>query len=235
MEVLDDRYEENKTLYKCRVKDIVDKLHLWSKNRRPDISRVRKIKTCYSEFSPNIIYTWKKADGRLYIYDGAHRWEAIKTKPDAHIWLAVLETPDETVVEREFAAMNSAVPVPELYLQPDDSVKILIVEFVAGLASKFNKLSSASRNPHKPSFNRDVLTDLLYDALQSETDLNSLSFDTTVLDLESQYSDACMIGRIKEKCVRHDCHLFAFGMSSFVADLKSKLQIMTTSNETVAD
>ena len=207
------------------MRDLIGQLQIWSKNRPPDFKRVRKIRNIYSEYAPNIIYAWRAENQRLYVYDGSHRWEAVKGQPDSTVWLAIRETTDEIEIEEEFKAMNSAVPVPDLFLQPDSSIKLTIVDFVTSLVKRYKGLSSSSRNPHRPSFNRDTLTDLLYGAMIDETDLDIAKVEKTVLDLNSSYSELTFTDKIKQKCIANDCHLFAVGMQMFVTDLNIRLKL----------
>jgi len=140
-------------------------IELWKHNRPADELRVAEIR--------NWIQESKRMDGIIYLaciqnklvcYESNHRREALKGidhQDIAPILVDIVWNTDNEKVKQEFLRLNKCVSVPELYIAEEppalnfDEIRNAVDSF----CKNYKKLASPSPHPHRPNFNRDVLTD----------------------------------------------------------------------------
>jgi len=152
-------------LYICTKGAIKSKVKNWSKNRPHDEVRVKAIAAYLEKFDvkflDGIVYCWS-FDGYLHIYDGWTRYCA--ASDETKMMLCVYTTDYEQDIVHHFFALNSAVPVPSLYIkeEQDGQKKLKIIEeIVKDFSKDYKQFLSASRRPQKPNFNRDTFAEQL--------------------------------------------------------------------------
>lgn len=198
----------------------------WKYNRPVDNMKIAEIVKLTEENSRNtiegVIYV-AHINGKYVCYDGNHRLEALKllnSKKLVLVNLMIAKNDDE--IKRRFIEINRANPVPELYTidttDVSEQLRKSIDEIVNNITSnkQFAKFRSASKHPQRPNFNKDKLTDMLYNKLKN-TDIkkivpNKIFNDIINLNLEysreihmkhSDYSTA-----MTKKCRKCGCYLF---------------------------
>lgn len=173
---------EQQTLYIVTKSTIAAKTENWDKNRPEDPIRVKAIRSYHDkfkiEFLDGIVYSWL-SNGKYVIYDGWTRYSA--SNGDMRMLMCVYETEFEQDIVHHFLALNSAVPVPSLYIKSDndDAVKRdAILAVVNDMCKRYKGFLSASTRPQRPNFNRDTLTEQLIqlplEGLDSELILQKL-------------------------------------------------------------
>ena len=187
---------------------IKDQVRNWEKNRPEDSTRVdaiRRFNDKYNvSFVDGIVYAWNNGDNVLRIYDGWTRYSA--ANDSTQMLLSVYETPYEGDIILHFIALNSAVPVPSLYIEDTTAKKKkTITTAVNHFCDKHKSFLSASRRPHSPNFNRDNFTDDL-----NELYSDDLSSDDLIAILEKTN---IMIARkgsnFPQKAISGELYLFA--------------------------
>jgi hypothetical protein len=143
--------------------DIKNRVTNWEKNRPVDPLRVKAIQAYNDKFRVHlidgIVYAWKK-DDMLKIYDGWTRYSA--SSDDMRMLLCLYETELEQDIVYHFLALNSAVPVPSLFIEDTEMTKRKVVTTVVNhFCTKYKLFLSASRRPQRPNFNRDIFTEQL--------------------------------------------------------------------------
>ncbi len=150
-------------IVKCHINELKSKYTIqnWQKNRPPDIVRVAQIQQYlldnHIEIVDGIICAWLKYK-TLYIYDGIHRLEAaLNINKDIMLLIKIVKTKDENVVIHDFKQINSSIPIPYLYLENDNKLKVSVFKSIMDMMCRqFPNCISASRNPWKCNFNRDT-------------------------------------------------------------------------------
>lgn len=139
----------------------------------------------------------------LKIYDGWTRYSA--ASDDMNLLLCVYNTKFETDVIHHFIVLNSAIPVPSLYMKDHmESNDILIKKACDEFCKKWKPFLSSSRRPQKPNFNRDLFMEQLSVLEVTGADINSL---LECLDSANETAKL-KIPNSPEKC-RHGLYLFA--------------------------
>lgn len=139
----------------------------WKKNRPADKFRIDEISEYYLKNNikllPGILYVWLNKD-KYFIYDGIHRYEALKklNKDDINILLYINLSNDEDSIIEDFININKSIPLPSLYTEKTEITKIQICQNVAEhLCKKYPHFVSTSRKPHTYNFNRDQIIDFI--------------------------------------------------------------------------
>lgn len=188
----------------------------WNKNRPVCNVRVKEIIEYYKnsnlELVPGIIYTWLNND-IYYIYDGLHRFTALKElEKDFKILLYINFTKNENDIVSDFVNINKSIPIPSVYIENEQLIKKQICQSIADqLCRKYPKFISASRNPHVYNFNRDLLVEYI-----STFNINfqTKNIDKIVFKILIKLNDHAKT-KIKEsnivypnKCDKYDFYLF---------------------------
>jgi hypothetical protein len=139
----------------------------WKKNRPADKFRVDEIYEFYLSnkitLLPGILYVWLNKD-KYFIYDGIHRYEALKklNNDNINILLYINLSNNEDSIIEDFTNINKSIPLPSLYTENTEISKIHICQNVAEhLCKKYPKFVSTSRKPHTYNFNRDQIIDFI--------------------------------------------------------------------------
>jgi hypothetical protein len=139
----------------------------WKKNRPADKFRVDEIYEFYLNNNitllPGILYVWLNKN-KYFIYDGIHRYEALKkiNKDDINILLYINLSDNEECIIKDFTNINKSIPLPSLYIDNTEVSKIHICQNVAEqLCKKYPTFVSTSRKPHTYNFNRDQIIDFI--------------------------------------------------------------------------
>lgn len=226
----------------------------WSRQRPPAPERVEEIATWIREHQDivgTISLAWHPTE-RLVCYDGQHRLQALfqqvetqacasQTHPSPMDMTALVEimwNATELSIVEAFRTINRAVPVSELYTDPQDvlhSVKGEIADYVASLATTYKAFLSTSAKPCRPNFNRDQLTESLFhmwrDELQEAVPFQRIVAGLTRLN-EAYDEDEDSIPKertrkkfpaIYKKCSTHKFWLFAEVGRLVVEDLQRLL------------
>lgn len=174
---------QDQSIYFVAKKDIGKTVSNWDKNRPEDFMRVKAICAYNEKFDvtclDGIIYAWEDPNlnqNVIKIYDGWTRYNS--AKDEMKMFLCIYKTEFEQDIIHHFIALNSAVPVPSLYI--DDTTPVIkntIRKTVDEFASNYKSFLSASKRPQKPNFNRDIFTEQL-----SELNLTGID-EKTLIDL----------------------------------------------------
>ncbi len=154
----------NQSIHLCVKSEIDRHVRIWKHNRPIDKCRFESIRDYYtrqgSTLVDGVIYAWLNDDA-LYIYDGWNRYNAAKST--MKMLLCVTQTKDEGAIKDHFIALNSAVPLPEMY-EPDNDSKTseIVRQTIQRFDDQYEALKKPSKRPHAPHFNRDVLTELFF-------------------------------------------------------------------------
>lgn len=142
----------------------------WKKNRPADKFRVEEIYNFYLnnniDLLPGIIYIWFY-NNRYYIYDGLHRYEALKklNNNKIKIILYINFSQDENSIINDFTNINKSVPIPSLYteyIEDQSQIKKDVCEEISEqLCKNYPQFVSTSRKPHTYNFNRDQIIDFI--------------------------------------------------------------------------
>jgi hypothetical protein len=198
----------------------------WEFNRPADEERVKDIY--------EYMKTSQRMDGMLYLavvndeiicYDGNHRREALNclilTNPNNtmnSIFIDMLWEADNKLIGNEFKRINSSVSVPEFYYALDTTDKVQtktresIKRMIDSFCEKYKEHKSPSRNPHRPSFNRDVFSDDFYKTMnEMSLTANELMDKLMILNHQlSLKSREKLTEKIITKCNRSGLWLFAW-------------------------
>jgi hypothetical protein len=167
--------------------------------------------------------TTKRVDGMIYLahvnneivcYESNHRREALRGVEDvAPILVDFLWNATDEMLKDEFRRLNKAVSVPDLYVSEESTVNIAeIRDAVDGFCKNYAKLKVATGRPHRPSFNRDMVTDEFYRVMRE----NKISVTTLVGRLK-RLNDAMALRdksklppKVVAKCEEAGMWLFAW-------------------------
>ena len=149
--------------YSVKFKHIDPICKKWSKNRNPDMERVKEMHEYYNSggYIPKFIHLAELKGEGIVCYDGNHRRELLKLINDGDIECIVdvmFSATDEDIYEA-FSSVNRAVDVPEIYLEDVSNIKDDVLELVKKYESNYKQFTSKSSRCRSPNFNRDVFTD----------------------------------------------------------------------------
>ena len=214
----------------------------WSRQRPPAPERVEEIAAWIREHQDvvgTISLAWHPTE-RLVCYDGQHRLQALfqQENMDMTVLTEIMWNATELSIVEAFRTINRAVPVSELYTDPQDvlhSVKGEIADYVASLATTYKAFLSTSAKPCRPNFNRDQLTESLFHMWRDDFE-EAVPFQRIVAGLtrlnEAYDEDEDSIPKertrkkfpaIYKKCSTHKFWLFAEVGRLVVEDLQRLL------------
>jgi len=188
----------------------------WKYNRPADEDRVKIIQ--------DYMRTSKRVDGMIYLalvdrelvcYDGNHRREALQGLEEmAPILVDVIWDTTDTAVGEEFKRLNESVSVPEFYnaIEADNQLREKIRDAVDMFCKNYKDHKVASKNPHRPHFNRDVLCDEFY-RVMNELDIgvDELMRRLEILNLTLMNRDKVVLTvKVVSKCEKSGLWLFAW-------------------------
>lgn len=201
----------------------ITNLHLfqrWEYNRPPDMEKVNSIKQSIHDntFVHGIIYIAEMND-RLVCYDGNHRREALLNFKSGNIVINFLRNATDKIIEKRFRNLNLSTPVSDLYLDDPNTtndIKISIQDCVKKLSTNYKQFNSFSSRCKRPNFNRDTLTDYLYQICKNHSLLlKSDEIYNILIKINEKYSSLnfkCN-DKIKKKITEHKFFLFINGLS----------------------
>jgi len=213
----------------------------WSRQRPPAQERVDEIAAWIREHQCVVgilSLAWHPTE-RLVCYDGQHRLHALfqQENVDITVLVDIMWDTTELAIVAAFQAINRAVPVSELYTDPQDvlhSIKGEISDYVTTLATTYKPFLSTSAKPCRPNFNRDALGEALFhlwrDDLQEAVPFQRIIGALTRLN-EMYHNDEESIPRLRarklpamlKKCSTHKMWLFMETGRICVEDLKRLL------------
>lgn len=197
----------------------------WSMQRPADDARVTEIRAGIAgagDVGGILCMAWHPAE-KLVVYDGQHRWKAllgIETS-DIKVFVEVMWDATEEEIVAAFKTANACVPVSELYLDAEaKDVRPEIADLVVRICNKFRDFVSTVKKPNRPQFNRDGLTDELYDIWSTtfEKKRTIAEIGTALAKMNQKYHEDPLSSprtltkknpRIVEKCEKHRFWLFA--------------------------
>ena len=199
-------------------KEVFDKLNIkrWKYNRPSDTDRVKVIH--------EYMKTSKRVDGIIYLafvdrelvcYDGNHRREALEGIADMNLILIdVIWEADDKLVGEEFKRLNEAVSVPEFYNAFEAGIKVRdkIRDAVDMFCKNYREHKVASKNPHRPHFNRDVFCDD-FDRIMGELNIGVEELMSRLTRLNQEMMNRDKTGlpdKVITKCQRSGLWLFAW-------------------------
>lgn len=206
-------------------------LKIWSKNRPVDKIRAKEIskyieKKGYVDgilkFAYIVTSGLENKYAGLSCYDGQHRLLALKLcKIKSNVLIDILWNVTEERVIEEFKALNQAICVPELYIQPDKNDMFVIekiTNYVKEFVKNYKQFSSASNRPNRPHFNRDFFTDEIFETWKYLVEKCLLQpSDIVILFKILDEINKCPTKEAPDtillKCQRFNCWLFSNGTS----------------------
>ena len=225
-------YSSNEKLYLLDAKTLYNHTESWRHNRPASQKRVAEIEETIQNgtYVDNIIYLAEIIDENkkrsLVCYDGNHRREALRNSNGQRVLVNIIFNSSDEEIKQRFIILNQSNPVPELYTTETDNTELrsIIEDCVERLMIRFPKNVSASRNPRKPNFNRDKLTDELFEFVRDKhvVSLSGESLYNSTMKLNSVYESGKHISldkiskSIVKKVKMTGCYLF---LKDFRADL----------------
>ena len=212
-------YNPKEKLYLCNSKNLEKNVSMWNYNRPPDDKRVKELS--------DYIKKNKRIDGIIYVaqlgdiymcYDGNHRREACKLVKNSYpVLVELLLNPSHDELCNKFQALNSSVPISELYNDPNkysDNTKLLVLQIVDRMCKTWPSHQVTSKNPRRPNFNKDLLeTHLINIISDSSSNYNLDGFWGKLIEINEKYRtgkmsvNSCTVKMI-EKCQTSGCYLF---------------------------
>lgn len=211
-------YEQgNHTGFVIAFKHLKPLCKKWSKNRDPDMSRVKDM-TAYGGYIPKLIHLAELPDEGLVCYDGNHRREHMNTLEDQNTLCIVdiMFNASSDDIYQAFQAINKAVDVPEIYLGDFMNIKDDVLDLVKKYETTYKSFVSKSAKCRSPNFNRDVLTENITDIYKYLNGSKTIAEIGELLNtLNNEYSKNKMCKNhtkypdaIVEKCKKHNLWLF---------------------------
>lgn len=195
----------------------------WSRNRDPDMERVKEMVEYYYKggYIPRMIHLAEVKEEGVVCYDGNHRKEVFDKCTDEVVMCVVdiMFGATQNDVYKAFNNINKSVQLPAVYIEETDDenhVKAEIVKLVRDYEAKYKPLLSSSARCHAPHFNRDNFTDNIYNIYKSFCDTVSVEQIGKLLeDLNNEYSHGRLCRphsaykqTLLEKCKKHNMWLF---------------------------
>jgi hypothetical protein len=185
----------------------------WKHNRPADMKRVDEIHNWMKQFNrmDGVINLACVSGYGLVCFDGNHRRLALKGL-DITVKVNIVWDATDEIVTHEFRRINQSISVPDLYIEENDAIVIANVQnAVSEFIKRFDIQQSTAKNPQRPNFNRDNLTNQLFN-LQKERNISIADLMTRNYSL----NDALAIGdktnlneKIIKKCSEGGLWLFA--------------------------
>ena len=199
---------------------IVEKSKIWSRNRKPDLKRVEKIKKYILEKNlvDGIIYLAELDEG-LICYDGNHRREALKNiDKNFKVLVNILEKKETANLEEKFRNLNKCVPITDLVFSKGtthneiDKIK-KVCDYFMEIWKDHRKASS---RPRKPNFNQNTLEEKIVKIIEFYgQNIKKISLEKIKqyvnnynMLLKNKAASFNLKDTIKEKCAKNNCYLF---------------------------
>jgi hypothetical protein len=186
---------------------------LWKYNRPPDEKRVVDIETemKQSQRMDGCIYL-ASVNNELVCYEGNHRREALKHLQVCQpILVDMIWNADDELLKREFARLNKAVSVPELYVNPNlISIKSEIQEFIKEICIRHPDHVSTKQKCQRPNFNRDNLTDQIVRIIkEANIDIDTFKYKIEELNEKYKHEDHSKLNpQMVKKCEKSGMWIF---------------------------
>jgi len=226
------------TLHKIDSTFPFDQYINWSKNRPPDMVRVHQIKEYLINnnlsLAPGIVSCWTFKTAPFQIYDGIHRFLAVKALVEAdptrviHVLIQVLITRKEQEVIDDFVNINKSVCIPSIYIEDTSILKKTVCQDIAeALCKRFPNFVSPSRKPYVYNFNRDVLIEWIsaWKIDFSKSGIQHLAFQELLkLNEEAKTYVVQMSIPHPKKCDYYNFFLFYLGLLKIQQRIEQVLQ-----------
>jgi hypothetical protein len=191
----------------------------WKSNRRSDLGRVAEIHNWMKQSGKMdgvISFACVGEDG-LVCYDGNHRREALKGLDDDFIvCIDIVWDATDEIVTQEFRRVNQSISVPDLYIEENDAIVIANVQnAVSEFIKRFPTHQSNSGRPQRPHYNRDTLTNQLFN-LQKERNISITDLMTRIYTLNEKLAldDKSKLNeKVIKKCSTSGLWLFAWSQN----------------------
>lgn len=195
----------------------------WSRNRDPDIERVKEMVDYYNKggYIPRIIHLAELEDEGIVCYDGNHRKEVFNICNEEKVMCIVdmMFGTNQHDVYKAFNNINKSVQVPAIYIEEpscENDVKIEIIKLVKEYETKYKPFVSTSARCLAPNFNRDNFTENIYNIYKSLDKVVNIEKIGKLLEkLNNEYANGRMCRphsvyrqSIIEKCKKHKLWLF---------------------------
>ena len=199
----------------------------WSGNRDPDMGRVNEMvelyKKCNMGYFPLQLHLAVLDDEGIVCYDGNHRRETLnrlELPDELNISIDIMFHANRSAVYKAFENINKAVSVPAIYFEEEDNTSYRIRDEINKLArefeSKYKDHVSPSSRFRKPNFNRDVLSDnifQIYNDLNRTVSIREIGMYLDRLNTEYSNGNLCKphsnySSPIIDKCRKNNCWLF---------------------------
>lgn len=198
---------KNHVMVSMKFLDIVNDLEMWVLNRETDESRVEEIVSCLErkEYIVPLIHV-AYTENRFLIYDGMHRFMALKKyNKNVDVLVDFLVDDERSCVSIEdivpnFLLVNKQVPVPQVYIDSaianyekdflrHHTIKNQILDVVRDFERMYPKFISVSARPHAPNFNRDKFTDNIYELCVRHNPIDVYKVKEILEKLNKKYDD----------------------------------------------
>ena len=166
-------------IYLAPANSLIGITKQWQFNRPEDPNRTLAILKSLQDdtYVDSMLYFAQKiGSATFFCYDGNHRRKAlIQHDTDRPVLVHITTVKTDAEIKENFMTLNKANPVPEIYLESDTNKlqwTTLIMSIIVFVCEEWPEFQSNSRRPRRPNFNRDNLTDHLYDVflyVQGET------------------------------------------------------------------
>jgi hypothetical protein len=168
----------------------------WSRNRDPDMERVKEMVEFHHKggYIPRMIHLAEIKDEGIVCYDGNHRKEVFNICNDEAIMcvIDVMFGATQNDVYKAFNNINKSVQLPAIYVEEgndDNNVKAEIVKLVKEYETKHKPFLSTSARCHAPHFNRDTFTDNIYNIYKSFSNAVSIEqIGKALIKLNNEYA-----------------------------------------------
>ena len=202
----------------------------WSRNRDPDMERVKEVYDYYmnhSGYVPNMIHLAELPDEGLVCYDGNHRREVfnmgIAQGSEIICIVDIMFDTTQRDVYKAFTNLNKSVQVPAIYIDEgennetiESTIKLEIIALVKHYETQYKSFLSTSPRYHAPNFNRDALVDNIYAIYKSFNKTVTISeIGKLLTKLNTEYSQGRLCRphssyrtTLLEKCRKHNMWLF---------------------------
>jgi hypothetical protein len=217
-----------KELYRCgnhvgysvKFKHIDPICRKWSKNRHPDVERVKDMYEYHNSggYVPKFIHLAELKDEGLVCYDGNHRRELLKliNNGDTECIVDVLFSASNEDIYEAFSSVNKAVDVPEIYLEDVSNIKDSVLDLVKKYEGRHKSFMSKSSRCRSPNFNRDVFTDnvtKIYKYFNGTKSISEIEEALERLNKEYAHGKICKShakypSSVIDKCKKHGLWLF---------------------------
>lgn len=195
----------------------------WSRNRDPDMERVKEMIEYHHKGGhiPRMIHLAEVKFEGVVCYDGNHRKEVFNACNDEALMCIVDVMFDTTQnnVYKAFNNINKSVQLPAIYVDENDdnnNVKLEIIKLVREYEVKYKSFLSTSSRCHAPHFNRDTFIDNIYSIYKSFNNTVTIEqIGNLLMKLNDEYAHGriCREHRLYkqallDKCKKNNMWLF---------------------------